>query len=154
MDKSTVCSLKDMLFLASPRSYHPPLEPMLESVWSVLRQRSKLFKNFSFRCLAPFTQLHSARGMPLTDGMAWFPSYLYLLGWSKFPQKSSKFISSHLQSQMLFWSRRVILIFKSRVWSLETFNNACRQKGSSIRFHFKIHIINNAEGHFFYKTLF
>lgn len=37
---------------------------LLESVLLVLRQRSKLFPLFIFRCLAPFTQLHFARGMP------------------------------------------------------------------------------------------
>jgi len=37
---------------------------LLESVWLVLRQRSKLFMHFIFRCPTPFTQLHFARGMP------------------------------------------------------------------------------------------
>ena len=37
---------------------------LLESVLLVLHQRSKLFLHFIFRSLAPFTQLHFARGMP------------------------------------------------------------------------------------------
>jgi len=37
---------------------------VLESVWSALRQGSKLFMHFISRCPAPSTQLHSARGMP------------------------------------------------------------------------------------------
>jgi len=54
--------------VVAPLVTHPMAEiwplGMLESVLSVLRQRSKLFLHLIFWCLAPFTQLHSARGMP------------------------------------------------------------------------------------------
>ena len=121
MDESTGLLSQRSVVLGTSQELPSPLEPMLESVFTSLRQRSFLLLHFIFRCLIPLIHLHFVRGMPSSDGRALslILPHVCTCWLVKIYQSSSKLISVIHSYRWYVGQKRVFSVTRSRVWSSE-----------------------------------